>query len=146
MAPNDNARSARGSAAARRKLRADRDGDVKMDAGAKGRGKIGKVSTGTSAARGGKGAKGGILSTGAQRAILRKAANGDVSMKETRAPRGELVDVTIDGWTKSKASSNPDGGLKALTQWLAKKGGFRLGRKDNKIKKVRQQHCLDTFT
>lgn len=127
-------RPPRGPAAMRR--RGDRDGDVAMDSVAvKGRSKIGKAPpTGPAAARATRSGGKDIIATGARREIIRKAA-GDVSMKETRAP-SQPVTFRVDGWTKSKAADSPDGGRKSLTEWLQKKAGMRLGRKDVRIRKV----------
>lgn len=108
-----------------------------MDLPVKGRSKIGKstkgaVPTGPAAARGskgaGKGGKNGIISAGAQRAILRSAGSSDVSMREPRAPRGGLVELSVGGWKENTNSSQNDGGEKSLRQWLEKKARMRLGR------------------
>ncbi|KAF7185856.1 mRNA export factor mex67 [Pseudocercospora fuligena] len=130
-------RPPRGPAAMRR--RGDRDGDVTMDSIAvKGRSKIGKAApTGPAATRATRSGGKDILTTGGRRELIRKAASGDVSMRETRAPSSAVV-LKIDGWTKSKAAENSDGGRKSLTQWLEKKAGMRLGRKDVRIRKTKQ--------
>ena len=136
----------RGPAASRRGGRADRDGDLTMDVAIKGRGRIGKATPPPSnsrdltsrVSRGG--ARGSLLSGNARSAILRQAASGDVSMKETRtsAPRGGLVELKVTGWEKSKASSDADGGVSSLIKWMEKKASNRLGSRARqvKIKKV----------
>ena len=88
----------------------------------------------------GKPARGGLLSATAQRAILRSAGARDVSMKEARisGARGGPVELKITGWNKSKASSNPDGGVDSLIKWLEKKASTKLGSRTRsvRIKKV----------
>jgi nuclear RNA export factor len=111
-----------------------------MDVAVKGRSKIGKTPpTGPAASRrdpAGTRGKNGILSGNAQRAILRSAASGDVSMKEGRAPRGGgIVDLKVENYQKSKAANGADGGITTLKHWLERKAGMRLGRRDVKIKK-----------
>lgn len=116
-----------------------------MDVAVKGRGRIGKSAASASSSRDltsrvSRGdAKGGILSGTARSAILRQAASGDVSMRESRsAPRGGLVELQITGWEKSKASSDKDGGVSSLIRWMEKKSSHRLGSRtrDVRIKKV----------
>ena len=133
--------------AARRKAgaRADRDGDLKMDVGVKGRGRIGKplpaagssdLTSRISRSQG----RAGILSGTARGAILRQAASGGVSAREERSSvsRGGLVELKVTGWEKSKASSDADGGVSSLIKWLEKKASHRLGSRtrDVKVKKV----------
>ena len=67
--------------------------------------------------------------------ITKKAPTGPRNAKA--APRG-LVSLTITGWKASKAANNADGGFKSLIQWLEKKASMRLGRRDTRIKKSRQ--------
>ena len=140
----------RGPAANRRGglsgARPDRDGDLKMDIAIKGRGRIGKSTPPPSASRdltsrvSRGGAKASILSGNARGAILRQAASGDVSMRESRstAPRGGLIELKVTGWEKSKASSDADGGVSSLIKWMEKKASTRLGSRARpvKIKKV----------
>jgi nuclear RNA export factor len=122
-----------------------------MDIAVKGRGGIGKSTPSPNnrdlPSRGGRGGRAGILSDKARSAILRKAAAGDVSMKEARptAPRGGLVDLKITGWENSKASSDADGGVSSLIKWMEKKASHRLGSRtrDVKIKKVCYRQHLD---
>ena len=122
----------------------DRDGDLTMDISVKGRGRIGKATPPPNSrditSRGGRGGRAGILSEQARSAILRKAAAGDVSMKEPRptAPKGGLVDLNITGWENSKASSDADGGVSSLIKWMEKKASHRLGSRTRevRIKKV----------
>jgi nuclear RNA export factor len=124
--------------AARRHARADRDGDLTMDVAAKTRGRIGKTKSAKDPSS--RGSKNGILSNSAQRSILRKAAAGDVNMKEAnKSLRSGLIELQITGWTKSKASDGSDRGVGALIKWLEKKASLRLGsgRRDVKIKKSR---------
>jgi nuclear RNA export factor len=127
-------------------MRSDRDGDLAMGTAVRGRGRIGKSTTPASSSRDltsrisrGDG-KSSLLSGTARSAILRQAASGDVSMKESRstAPRGGLVELKITGWEKSKASSDADGGVSSLIKWLEKKASHRLGSRtrDVKVKKV----------
>ena len=125
-----------------------------MDVAVKGRARVGKSSPAPSiggrdsAARP---ARGGILSATAQRAILRQAGAGDVSMREPRgAPphsRGN-VELKVTGWTKSKASTNPDGGQSSLISWLEKKASSKLGSRVRsvKIKKVCCRQFADRRT
>ena len=142
----------RGAATRRRGGRADRDGDLMMDVATKGRGRIGKSSAPASPSLRptnpvSKSSRGGILSSTAQRAILRQAAAGEVSTKQQRhgPPRGALVELKITGWEKSKASHDKDGGVSSLIRWLEKKASMRLGsgRRDVKIKKVRRRRTSD---
>lgn len=136
----------RGPAAMRRdKLRKDRDGDLAMDVTVKGRGG-GRVGKSAGSAKGdlvSRTQKGGILSSSAQRAILKSAGAGDVAMKEGRVPHSRgLVELRVSNWTKSKASTNPDGGLSSLISWLEKKASTRLSSRARnvKIKKVCRRH------
>lgn len=143
----------RGGARSSARGRADRDGDMKMDLAIKGRSRIGKASAppGPASTRkrdalNSRATKGGILSSTAQRAILRQAANKDVSMKDSRGASTGLLELKITGWEKSKAvATSKDGGVSALIKWLEKKASLRLGsgRRDVKIKKVRRHrlHC-----
>lgn len=136
----------RGPAATRRdRTKADRDGDLAMDGPAKGRGgRVGK-SSGTNARKdltAGKG-KGGILSAANQRAILKHAGAGDVAMKGSKSvPSRGLTELRVSNWNKSKASTNPDGGVSSLITWLEKKASNRLSSKVRtvKIKKVCRRH------
>lgn len=143
--PDTKSRAPRGGPGAIRR-RADRDGDAKMAdlsvKGAASSSKIGKKPpTGPAATRPGRnpaGTKRDVHSGSVRRDLMRKAAaQGDVSMRDTRvAPRG-LVELTIEGWKSSKAAKNSDGGFKSLIQWLEKKASMRLGRRDTRIKKSR---------
>lgn len=139
----------RGPAARRAAARADKDGDVSMGVSIKGRGGISKSTAPTGPKRDltARAGKAGILSSTAQREILRKAGAGDVSMKEPKATgaRGGLVELKVTGWQKSKASGNSDGGISSLTQWLEKKASTKLGSKSRavKIRKVRCRQCAD---
>ena len=151
----------RGPASQRRRGgRTDKDGDLTMGAGAKDRGRIGKSAPPASAsgsrgdrasrpARGGRAPRGSLLSGTARSAILRKAASGDVSMKEGRAsgPRGGLVELKVTGWDKSKiATTAADSGVSSLIKWMEKKASNRLGSRTRevKIKKVcRRQRSAD---
>lgn len=139
--------SSKGPAATRRdRTKADRDGDLAMDGPIKGRGgRIGKSSGPANARKdltAGKG-KGGILSAANQRAILKHAGAGDVAMKgsKTVLSRG-LTELKITNWNKSKASTNPDGGVSSLITWLEKKASNRLSSRVRtvKIKKVCRRH------
>jgi hypothetical protein len=145
----------RGPAATRRdRTKADRDGDLAMDGPVRGRGgRVGK-SSGSGSARkdltGGKG-KGGILSTANQRAILKHAGAGDVAMKGSKSvPSRGLAELKVTNWTKSKASTSPDGGVSSLITWLEKKASNRLSSRVRtvKIKKVCRRHhncCYSGF-
>lgn len=142
--------SARGPAATRRdRTKADRDGDLSMDGPVKGRGgRVGKSSGGPNARKdltAGK-AKGGILSAANQRAILKHAGAGDVAMKGPAPSRG-LTELKVTGWNKSKASTNPDGGVSSLITWLEKKASNRLSSRVRtvKIKKVCRRHHNCSF-
>jgi hypothetical protein len=87
--------------------------------------------------------KGGILSAANQRAILKHAGAGDVAMKGPKtAPSRGLAELKVTGWNKSKASTNPDGGVSSLITWLEKKASNRLSSRVRtvKIKKVRRLH------
>jgi hypothetical protein len=92
--------------------------------------------------------KGGILSAANQRAILKHAGAGDVAMKVPKtAPSRGLAELKVTGWNKSKASTNPDGGVSSLITWLEKKASNRLSSRVRsvKIKKVRRQHHNRSF-
>lgn len=135
----------RGPAAGRAK--ADRDGDVAMGVAVKGRAGVSKKSASTAGPKKdltSRTGKGGILSSNAQRKILRKAGTGDVSMTETRigAARSGLVELKVTGWNKSKASGDADSGVSALIKWMEKKGSTKLGSRGRnlKIKKVCRRH------
>ena len=153
----------RGPAATRRnrdRAKTDRDGDLKMDIGVKGRASRGGISKSTpqpsnkgdlmsrtSTRSGGRGA---LASGSARGAILRRAAAaGDISMNDTRAPqsgRGGLAEIKVTGWSKSKASDSADGGASALITWIEKKASNRLGSRARsvKVKKVcYSQHPAD---
>jgi len=145
--------ASRGPAATRRdRTKADRDGDLAMDGPIKARGgRVGK-SSGSSNPRkdltAGKG-KGGILSAANQRAILKHAGAGDVAMKGPKnAPSRGLAELKVTGWNKSKASTNPDGGVSSLITWLEKKASNRLSSRVRsvKIKKVCRQHRNRCFS
>lgn len=139
--------ASRGPAATRRdRTKADRDGDLAMDGPIKARGgRVGKSSGSANARKdltAGKG-KGGILSAANQRAILKHAGAGDVATKGPKtAPSRGLAELKVTGWNKSKASTNPDGGVSSLVTWLEKKASNRLSSRVRtvKIKKVRRQH------
>ena len=141
--------ASRGPAATRRdRTKADRDGDLAMDGPIKGRGgRVGKSSGSANPRKdltAGKG-KGGILSAANQRAILKHAGAGDVAMKGPKnAPSRGLAELKVTGWNKSKASTNPDGGVSSLITWLEKKASNRLSSRVRtvKIKKVRHNHCF----
>ena len=137
----------RGPAATRRdRTKGDRDGDLSMDGPVKGRGgRVGKSSGPANPRKdltAGKG-KGGILSATNQRAILKHAGAGDVAMRGPKSvsSRG-LTELKITNWKKSKASTNPDGGVSSLITWLEKKASNRLGSRIRtvKIKKVCRRH------
>lgn len=135
--------ASRGPAATRRdRTKADRDGDLSMDGPVKGRGgRVGKASGASNARKdltAGK-AKGGILSAASQRAILKHAGAGDVAMSGSRTvPSRGLTELKVTNWNKSKASTNPDGGVSSLISWLEKKASNRLSSRVRtvKIKKV----------
>lgn len=139
--------ASRGPAATRRdRTKADRDGDLAMDGPVKGRGgRVGKSSGPANARKdltAGKG-KGGILSAASQRAILKHAGAGDVAMKGSKSvPSRGLTELKITNWNKSKASTNPDGGVSSLITWLEKKASNRLSSRVRtvKIKKVCRRH------
>ena len=83
--------------------------------------------------------RGGLLSAANQRAILKQAGANDIAMKESRVPASRgLVELKVTNWNKSKASSNPDGGVSSLVSWLEKKASHRLSSRARtvKIKKV----------
>ena len=147
--------ASRGPAATRRdRTKADRDGDLAMDGPIKGRGgRVGKSSGSANPRKdltAGKG-KGGILSAANQRAILKHAGAGDVAMKGPKnAPSRGLAELKVTGWNKSKASTNPDGGVSSLITWLEKKASNRLSSRVRtvKIKKVcrrHHSHCYSGF-
>jgi nuclear RNA export factor len=144
--------ASRGPAATRRdRTKADRDGDLAMDGPIKARGgRVGKSSGSANPRKdltAGKG-KGGILSAANQRAILKHAGAGDVAMKVPKtAPSRGLAELKVTGWNKSKASTNPDGGVSSLITWLEKKASNRLSSRVRtvKIKKVRRQHHNRSF-
>lgn len=142
--PDTRARAGRGSGAGALRRRADRDGDAKMsDITVKGASasKIGKKPpTGPAAekraARNPPGTRKDLTSATARRDLIRKAAaQGDVPMRETKRP--ELVELTVEGWKESRAAGSSDRGHKSLIQWLEKKAGMRLGRKDTRIRRNR---------
>jgi hypothetical protein len=64
------------------------------------------------------------------------------------APSRGLAELKVTGWNKSKASTNPDGGVSSLITWLEKKASNRLSSRVRtvKIKKVRRQHPNHCFT
>ena len=144
--------ASRGPAATRRdRTKADRDGDLAMDGPIKARGgRVGKSSGSANPRKdltAGKG-KGGILSAANQRAILKHAGAGDVAMKGPKnVPSRGLAELKVTGWNKSKASTNPDGGVSSLITWLEKKASNRLSSRVRtvKIKKVRRQHHNRSF-
>ncbi|KAF2217544.1 hypothetical protein CERZMDRAFT_63698 [Cercospora zeae-maydis SCOH1-5] len=77
-----------------------------------------------------------LTSATARRDLIRKAAaQGDVSMRETKGLK--LVELTVQGWKASRVAGHSDGGYKSLIQWLEKKAGMRLGRKDTRIRRDR---------
>jgi nuclear RNA export factor len=137
----------RGPAATRRdRMKADRDGDLAMDGPTKARGgRVGKSSGSANARKdltAGK-SKGGILSAANQRAILKHAGAGDVAMKGSKSvPSRGLTELKVSNWNKSKASTNPDGGVSSLITWLEKKASNRLSSRVRtvKIKKVCRRH------
>ncbi|KAF2716757.1 hypothetical protein K431DRAFT_289153 [Polychaeton citri CBS 116435] len=125
--------------ASRRRARNDRDGDVTMGGSVKGAAGI-KKKTPTATRADGKPRRGGnILSSTAQREILRKAGAGDKPMRDqTAAPRGKgLVELRISNWQKSKAADNKDGGVSSLVAWIQDKASRKLGsqRRTVKVKK-----------
>lgn len=120
--------------------KSDRDGDLTMSSAAstlKNRDRVGKTKPPVKKGR--PGAKGDLMSTNTQRAIIRKvAAEGDIPMKDPRGLRGALAELQITGWEKSKAANDKDGGVSSLIKWLEKKGSLRLGSrgKEIRVKKV----------
>jgi nuclear RNA export factor len=126
---------------------------VSMDGPAGGRGKVGK-STAKPSRRGGRNGdvpSGGILSATAQRHILRQAANGDVNMKPARpSARTGLVELKITNWEKSSSCTSKDRGVSSLITWLEKKASRKLGssagRREVRIRKVRQPHTENPRT
>jgi len=145
MAPRNNPPRAAPRGPAARRARADRDGDISMGMAVKGRAGVSKVSVPSSGSRSDRGvggmSNGGILRPTAHREILRKAAAGDVPMKEARvggATRGGVTELKVTGWQKSKASGDSDGGVSALIKWLEKKASTKLGSrgKNCRVKKV----------
>ncbi|QIW96411.1 hypothetical protein AMS68_001929 [Peltaster fructicola] len=128
----------KGPAATRARLRKDKDGDLTMGVAVKGRGGIGKT-----AGRGGRAAaaqSAGKLAPSAQKAIMKHIGAGDITMREAKriAPRG-LVELKVGGWAKSKASTNPDGGVSSLISWLEKKASNKLGSRVRSVK-VKKSH------
>lgn len=125
---------------ARDARKSDRDGDLTMGSSAaatlKNRDRVGKSKPAPKTRK--PNPKGDLMSGGAQRAILRRAAEGDIPMKDTRGLRGGLVELHITGWEKSKAANDKDGGVSSLIKWLEKKGSLRLGSrgKEVRVKKV----------
>lgn len=131
----------RGGGRPRDARKSDRDGDLTMGASSaaatlKNRDRVGKSKAPSKTRK--PGAKGDLMSGGAQRAILRKAAEGDIPMRDSRGLRGALVELHITGWEKSKASNDKDGGVSSLIKWMEKKGSLRLGSrgKEIRVKKV----------
>ncbi|KAK3112226.1 nuclear mRNA export, poly(A)+RNA binding protein, partial [Teratosphaeriaceae sp. CCFEE 6253] len=131
----------RGPAAKRHAAgRSDRDGDLTMGVAVKGRAGVSKGSgppSGPKKDGGARPTRGGILSSTAQREILRQAAGTrDVTMKSERpsGTRGGLEELKVTGWSKSKASSGADGGVSSLIKWLEKKASVRLGSKTRNVK------------
>jgi len=135
----------RGPAAQRRAARADRDGDVSMSVPIKGQSRVGKSTAPTGGPRKelmARPGKGGILSTTAQREILRQAGASNSAMKDVRRAglRGGLVELKVTGWQKSKASDAADGGVSSLIKWLEKKASTRLGSRARSVK-IRKVRC-----
>ncbi|CZT19608.1 related to mRNA export factor MEX67 [Ramularia collo-cygni] len=133
----------RGGGSTRDSRKSDRDGDLTMGSSAaatlKNRDRVGKSKPAPKPRKPNN--KGDLISGGAQRAILRKAAEGDIPMRDPRGLRGALVELHITGWEKSKAANDADGGKSSLIKWLEKKGSLRLGSrgKEVKVKKSRTE-------
>lgn len=121
--------------AATRHVRQDRDGDVSMGGAAPRGGGItkstGRGGRGASSAAGGRGGatRNPFASTNAQRQILQQLGKSGASTNNGRltAPRSgsQLYDISITGWTNSKAASNEDRGITSLKQFLEKKANTR---------------------
>lgn len=134
------------------KMRADRDGDVKMDAGVKGGAGIKKSGAVKNAGKqAGQGMRAGRLAahlagSAAQREALKDAATRGAPTQPRGPGERKMMEVKITGWKKSKASDNEDGGVSSLLRWLEKKASTKLGSRARsvKVKKVccRQRHRL----
>ena len=131
--------ASRGGIAKRRTaVRADRDGDLVMEASARGRGGITKSRGMTHSARDHTARPGRTPTSTArlQSEVQRHVSSNDKSIK---APRG-LEEVRVTGWKGSKASSNPDGGVTSLVAFLEKRATLKNPTKRPvKVKKVCQQ-------
>lgn len=93
--------------------RIDKDGDLDMDGANRGRG----------GGRGGNRGRGGRNSITPQpntQQLERAMENGGNGQAEVRV-NDYSRELRVTGWHNSKASSNPDGGLQSLTDFLNKK-------------------------
>lgn len=124
-------------------VRVDKDGDLDMDGGSRGKSGKGRLESPVptrpqGAGRGrGAAAKGGNMSTQkAQQAILRGLGARQAKVLDSRITGGTTLQ--IDGLKSSKAASNSDGGLESLLGFLERKAaGLDAGsNRAVRIKKV----------
>ncbi len=148
-------------------VRVDIDGDLDMEAaagsgrgrGSRGRGTVQRHNAGAVTGRGGvrSGTRGGIGSDATQKAILRSMGSGAATVRGSRnglnfskiireatdqgrgrERREGLHQISVTGWRRSKAASNPDGGIKDLLAFLERKAALpdAPAREEVKIVKV----------
>ncbi|KIW07470.1 uncharacterized protein PV09_01438 [Verruconis gallopava] len=78
----------------------------------------------------------------AKKDILSKTR--EVAMRDARpasAPTSSSVQLHVTGWRSSKAASNNDGGVSALTSFLERRAGIS-SKKHNKGKGITKQHAV----
>ncbi|GAB7363824.1 hypothetical protein MBLNU230_g4390t1 [Neophaeotheca triangularis] len=117
------------------KMRADRDGDVKMDAGVRGGAGVKKSGVVKGAGRQPGSTRAPRLAahlagSAAQREALKEAATQGTPVGERKG----LVELKVTGWSKSKASDSQDGGVSSLVKWLEKKASTKLGSRARSVK------------
>lgn len=144
-------------------MRADKDGDLDMDAAStirKSRGRVPRVNRDYVPTPGVVGSKSSrdMTATGMQKAILREMGSRDTLRRsdlKTRLGRtmwrgrdrnvGEgLTQITVRGFQGSKAASNPDGGINDLLAFLERKASApdASARDMVRIKKVCLTSCI----
>ncbi|KAH7635120.1 hypothetical protein B0T09DRAFT_18058 [Sordaria sp. MPI-SDFR-AT-0083] len=101
--------------------RTDRDGDVSMDTPAGGSGRGGSASggrgRGSKDARGGRGAVNSRTSSRVVQNLQNYVSGGPVGKTQSK----NMATLKIHGMSNSKATGNPDGGLRSLLTFLERK-------------------------
>jgi len=121
-------------------LRADKDGDLSMEASAKGRGGISKNRTPTGPAGEGAPRKPrNALTAGRLKAeVMRHVSSGTAAARGASA--ATLDEIAITGWKDAKSTATEDSIVTNLVTWLEKKATLKSPTKRPvRVRKVCQQ-------